>query len=159
MHPVTFPSSPKIWCKRSERFNAPTNILKPITQPVPTKNPIPEPAATEDQANELLPQPSKEPTQLSYPVNIAPTRQTRTANKSTCHPVLVLLHTICHHLAQSAINSVADFHPLASLQTFVSSIVQPNGYPDTMPLHVALQQVDKDKFLEAMQQELQQHAE
>ena len=57
----------------------------------------------------------------------------------------------CHHLAQSTITSVVDFHPLVSLQMFISSIAQPNGYLDAMPLHVALQQPDKQQFLDTMQ--------
>ena len=51
------------------------------------------------------------------------------------------------------------FHPLASLQTFVSSITQPDGFPNAMPLHIALQQLDKDKFVEAIQWELKQRME
>ena len=56
-------------------------------------------------------------------------------------------------------NLVVDFHPPTSLKTFVSSILQLDGYPNAMPLHVALQQQDKDKFAEAVQWELKQHTE
>ena len=37
--------------------------------------------------------------------------------------------------------------------------MQLDGYPNTMPLHIALQQQDKDKFMEAMQWKLKQHAD
>ena len=42
---------------------------------------------------------------------------------------------------------------------FTSSIKQPEGYPDVMPLHIALQQPDQSKFIDAMDRELRQHAE
>ena len=53
------------------------------------------------------------------------------------------------------------WHNLQStpLQTFVSSIAQPDGFPDAMPSHVAMQQLDQVKFVEAMEKDLQQHAE
>ena len=61
------------------------NVLEPVTQPVPTKNPSSELAATEYEADELHPQPSEEATQPAYLVNIAPTRQTRTGQQ-ICTP-------------------------------------------------------------------------
>ena len=42
---------------------------------------------------------------------------------------------------------------------FASSIKQPEGYPDAMPLQVTLQQPDRAKFIDAMDRELKQHAE
>ena len=58
---------------------------------------------------------------------------------------------------QTGINSVFGFHPFASLQAFASTIAQPNGYPDAMPLNMAMQQPDRDKFINAMAWELSQH--
>ena len=54
------------------------NIVEPMTQLGMTKDPVPEPTVAEDEADELLPQPIEEQTQLTYPVNTAPTGQTRT---------------------------------------------------------------------------------
>ena len=120
------------------------NTLEPITQSVPTENSTPEPASTEDQAVDLIPQPSEEATQPTYTVNITPTGQTRTRQQICTPSQFGFAAYHCHHLAKSAINSVADFHPLASLQMFVSSISQPKGYLDAIRLHVALQLLDKN---------------
>ena len=49
----------------------------------------------------------------------------------------------CCHIAKSTLATVANFHPLAALQAFLS-IEQPDGYPDAMPLHVALAQPDQE---------------
>ena len=38
-------------------------------------------------------------------------------------------------------------------------IHQPEGYPDAMPLDVALAQPDRDNFIGAMEKELKQHSE
>ena len=65
----------------------------------------------------------------------------------------------CKTLAQTGIQSVFDFHPFASLRAFASTIAQPDGYPDAMPLNVAMQQPDWDKFIAAMARELGQHSE
>ena len=65
----------------------------------------------------------------------------------------------CKNLAQAGIQSVCDFHPIASLRAFASTIAQPDGYPDAMPLNVAMQQPDRDKFISAMARELGQHSE
>ena len=62
-------------------------------------------------------------------------------------------------MAQSSIKSIFDFHLFASLQAFASTIAQPDGYPDAMPLNVAMQQPDQDKFIDAMARELSQHTE
>ena len=101
----------------------------------------------------------EESTLSSFPVNIAPTGQSQTGCQ-ICTPsryAFAVYH--CTNLAQSAITSIADFHQLASLQTFVSSIAQPDGFPDAMPLHIAMQQPDHAKVVEAMVKELQQHME
>ena len=39
------------------------------------------------------------------------------------------------------------------------NISQPDGYPDAMTLHVALVQLDWDKFIASMEKELKQHSE
>ena len=38
-------------------------------------------------------------------------------------------------------------------------MTQPDGYPDAMPLNVAMQQTDRDKFIDTMAWELSQHTE
>ena len=48
------------------------------------------------------------------------------------------------------IQSIFDVHPFAGLRAFASTIAQPDGYLDAMPLNVALQQPDRDKFIHAM---------
>ena len=45
-------------------------------------------------------------------------------------------------MAQTGIQSVCDFHPFAILQAFASTIAQPDGYPDAMPINMAMQQPD-----------------
>ena len=60
---------------------------------------------------------------------------------------------------QSAITSIADYHPLTLLQMFASSTKKPEEYLDAMPLHIALQQPDQNKFIDAMVQELKHHTE
>ena len=60
---------------------------------------------------------------------------------------------------QTGIQSIFDFRLIASLRAFASTIAQPDGYPDAMPLNVALQQPDRDKFINAMARELEQHTE
>ena len=57
------------------------------------------------------------------------------------------------------IQSILNFHPFASLRAFASTITQPDGYPDAMPLNVALQQPDRDKFIHAMARELEHYTE
>ena len=54
---------------------------------------------------------------------------------------------------------VFNFHPFASLHAFASTITQPDCYPDAMPLNMAMQQPDHDKFINAMACELEQHTE
>ena len=39
-----------------------------------------------------------------------------------------------------------------------ADIQQPEGYPDAMPLEVALGQPDRDKFIGAMEKDLKQHS-
>ena len=60
---------------------------------------------------------------------------------------------------KTALAGIADLHPLACLQMVSADIQQPEGYPDAMPLEVALAQPDHDKFIGAMEKELKQHSE
>ena len=94
----------------------------------------------------------QEPPVNQSPVVIAPTRYT-----STGQFAYAAYH--CKHLAQTGIQSISNFHPFASLRAFASTIAQPDGYPDAMPLNVALQQPNHDKFIHAMARELEQHTE
>ena len=97
--------------------------------------------------------------QPDFLVNIAPTGHTRTGRQ--IQPPSCFAYTAYHFcfLAQSCLTSIVDFHPLASLQAFAANISQPDGYPDAMPLHVALAQPDWDKFIASMEEELKQHSE
>ena len=93
------------------------------------------------------------------PVVIATSGYTRTG-RQVHHPAQFAYAAYhCKHLAQTGIQSVFDFHLFASLQAFASTITQPDGYPDAMPLNVAMQQRDCDKFIHAMARELEQHTE
>ena len=101
----------------------------------------------------------QEPPSNQSPVVIAPTGYTQTGHQVRCPAQFAYAAYHCKHLAQTGIQSVFDFHPFASLQAFASTIAQPDGYPDAMPLNVALQQPDRDKFIHAMARELEQHTE
>ena len=91
----------------------------------------------------------------TYPINIAPTgttctgRQVRTPSR----------FGYAAYLAKTALSGIADLHPLACLQMISGDINQPEGYPDAMPLDVALAQPDRDNFIGAMEKELKQHSE
>ena len=114
------------------------------------------PASEPDQAT---PPQVHKPNQPSFPVQIAPTGQTRTG-RCICTPThfgYTMYH--CSALAKSAMAHIMDYHLLALLQMFASTIKQPDGYPDMMPLHIALQQPDWDKFIDAMAKELKPHTE
>ena len=93
------------------------------------------------------------------PVVIAPTGYTRTGRQIRRPARYAYAAYHCKHLAQTGIKSIFDFHPFASLRSFASTIAQPDGYPDAMPLNVALQQPDRDKFIHAVARELEQHTE
>ena len=54
---------------------------------------------------------------------------------------------------------VVDHHPLALLQMFASTVKQPDRYTYVIPLHIALQQPNRDPFIDAMERELKQHTE
>ena len=93
------------------------------------------------------------------PVNIAPSGHTRTGRQVRRPARFAYAAYHCKHLAQTGIQSVCDFHPFAGLRAFASTITQPDGYPDAMPLNVAMQQPDREKFIAAMARELGQHTE
>ena len=93
------------------------------------------------------------------PVVIAPSGYTRTGRQIRQPARFAYAAYHYKNLAQTVIRSVFKFHPLASLQAFASTITQPDGYPDAMPLNVAMQQPDRDKFIDAMAWELGQHTE
>ena len=114
------------------------------------------PSATADlpQAIPVDPMPPRAPSP-NYPINIAPTGMTRTGRQ---------VRTPSHfgyaaYLAKTALSGIADLHPLACLQMVSGDIHQPEGYPDAMPLDVALAQPDRDNFIGAMEKELKQHSE
>ena len=92
-------------------------------------------------------------------VVIAPTGYTRTGRQIRRPARFAYAAYHCKHLAQTGIQSVCDFHPFACLRAFASTIAQPDGYPDAVPLNVALQQPDRDKFIHAMAGELEKHTE
>ena len=106
------------------------------------------------QAVPVAPEPPGAPTPTN-PINIAPTgttctgRQVRTPSR----------YGYAAYLAKTALAGIADLHPLACLQMVSADIQQPEGYPDAMPLEVALAQLDRDKFIGAMEKELKQHLE
>lgn len=123
----------------------PPEPIEPLPQE-PSKDPIPVPPT--------LPETST----TSYPVSIAPTGRTRTGRTIRTPSRFAFVAYHCCHLAQTVAQNIADFHPLALLQ-MMGAIHQPEGYPDAMPLHVALAQEDRDQFLKAMAKELKQHAD
>ena len=110
----------------------------PDTEPEPQIAPVPP---------EETPQP--------YPVDIAPTGQTRTGRQVRPPSRLSLIAYHCCFMAQDVAKTLADYHPLALLQMMSTAAIK----PDVMPLHIALQQEDCDKFIQAMVKELKQHAE
>ena len=126
----------------------------------PTEEPIgPVKTEVQDPVPGQVEHHQQEPPSNQSPVIIAPTGYTQTG-RQVCRPVQ-FAYAAYHstHLAQTGILSVFDFHPFASLRAFASTIAQPDGYPDAMPLNVALQQPDHDKFIHAMARELEQHTE
>ena len=101
----------------------------------------------------------QEPSRTQPPIVITPTGYSRTGHPIRRPARFVYAAYHCKQLAQTGIQSVLDFHPFASLLAYASTIAQPDGYPDAMPLNVALQQPDRDKFIHAMARELDQHTE
>ena len=101
----------------------------------------------------------QEPSATQPHLIIAPTGYTRTGHQIRRPARFAYAAYHCKHLAQTGIQSVFDFHPFSSLRAFALTIAQPDGYPDAMPLNVALQQPDRDKFIHAMAHELEQHTE
>ena len=103
--------------------------------------------------------PQQEPQSSDAPVVIAPSGYTRTGRQVRRPARFAYTAYHCRNLAQSGIQSVCDFHPFAGLRAFAATIAQPDGYPDAMPLNVAMQQPDRDRFIAAMARELGQHTE
>ena len=93
------------------------------------------------------------------PVIIVPSGYTQTGRQVRRPARFVYAAYHCKNLAQTGIQSIFDFHPFASLRAFASTIAQPDGYPNAMPLNVAMQQPDQDKFIDAMARGLGQHME
>ena len=91
----------------------------------------------------------------NYPINIVPTSMMRTGHQvraPSCFGYVA-------YLAKTALSGIAELHPMACLQMVSGDINQPEGYPDAMPLDVALAQPDHDNFIGAMEKELKQHSE
>ena len=78
----------------------------------------------------------------TYPINIAPTGTTRTGRQVRTPSRF----GYAAYLAKTALSGIADLHPLACLQMISGDINQPEGYPDAMPLDVALAQPDRDNL-------------
>ena len=83
-----------------------------------------------------------EPTN-QFPMNIDCSLRTNMDWTSSESPCSICIHGIPLSTL-GAIKSASNcrFPPLASLQAFVSTIAQPDGYPDAMSLHVAISQPD-----------------
>ena len=99
----------------------------------------------------------QEPSANQPPIVISPMGYTRTGRQVHRPARFAYAAYHCKHLAQTRIQSVFDFHPFASLQAFALTIAEPDDYPVAMPLNVALQQRDRDKLINAMARELEQH--
>ena len=121
---------------------------------IPEAPEAPQTAADLPQAVPAAPEPPGSPPP-TYPINIAPTGTTRTG----CQVRTLSRFGYAAYLVKTALAGIADLHPLACLQMVSADIQQPEGYPDAMPLEVALAQPDRDKFIGAMEKELKQHSE
>ena len=129
----------------------------PAEEPTPT-SPIATPEA-QDPVHVPVEHHQQDAPSVDPPVVIAPSGYTRTGCQVRRPARFPYTAYHCKNLAQTGIQSVCDFHPFASLWAFASTIAQPDGYPDPMPLNVAMQQPDRDKFISAMARELGQHTE
>ena len=143
--------------------DAPATTDGDQVQASPTSPPEEPTGAAETAAQDPVPGQAEhhqqEPQANQPPIVITPTGYTRTS-RQVRHPAQFAYAAYhCKHLAQTGIQSVFDFHPFASLRAFASTIAQPDGYSDAMPLNMALQQPDHDKFIDAMARELEQHTE
>ena len=126
----------------------------------PTEEPTgPVAMELQDLAPDQVERHQQEPSTTQLPIVIAPTGYTRTGHQIRRPARFAYAAYHCKYLARTGIQSVFDFHPFASLWAFASTIAQPDGYPDAMPLNVALQQPDCDNFIHAMARELEQHTE
>ena len=165
-------------------ISTPTNSQAPIPRLPPYASEIPaallqlpDPSVpqTNDEPDQVAPPKATEATQAArdlpqavltapeppaapsptYSINIAPTGTTHTGRQVRTPSRF----GYAAYLAKTALAGIADLHPLACLQIISADIQQPEGYPDTMPLEVALAQPDCDKFIGAMEKELKQHSE
>ena len=134
---------------------------EPSIPPAEEPTPITPVAAPEAQDPVQVPvvHPQQDAQSSDAPVVIAPSGYTRTGGQVQRPARFAYAAYHCRHLAQTGIQSVCDFHPFAGLRAFASTIAQPDSYPDAMPLNVAMQQPDHDKFIAAMARELGQHME
>ena len=131
--------------------------IPPAEEPTPI-TPVAAPEA-QDPVQVPVGHPQQEAQSSDAPVVIAPSGYTRTGRQVRRPARFAYAAYHCRNMAQTGIQSVCDFHPFAGLQAFASTIAQPDSYPDAMPLNVAMQQPDRDKFIAAMARELGQHTE
>ena len=129
----------------------------------PAEEPISIPSVTaldaQDPVNVPVVHPHQDAQSSDVPVVITPSGYTRIGRQVRRPARFAYAAYHCRHLAQTGIQSVCDFHPFAGLRAFASTIAQPDGYPDAMPLNVAMQQLDREKFITATARELGQHTE
>ena len=138
----------------TEGDQVPDHPVLPMEEPTsPAAAELQDPAPDQVECHQQVSSP------IQPPVVIAPTGYSRTGQPIRRPGRFAYAAYHCKHLAQTGIQSVLNFHPFASLQAFALTITQPDGYPDAMPLNVALQQPDRDKFIHAMARELEQHTE
>lgn len=89
--------------------------------------------------------------------NIAPTGHTRSGRRvKTTFSSYAAVHQETFGPSDSLYGETEDIHPLAALQSFAATKQRD---PDTMTLDQAMREPDADKFIEAMQKELQDHAD
>ena len=120
---------------------------------IPEAPEVPQAAADLPQDAPAAPEPAGPPP-LTYPVNIAPTGMTCIGHQVRTPSRL----GYAAYLEKPALAGIANLHSLACLQMVSANIQQTEGYPDAMPLEVALAQPDCDKFIGAMEKELRQHS-
>ena len=131
--------------------------IPPAEEPTPT-TPIATPEA-QDPVHVPVEHHQQDAPSGDPPVVITPSGYTRTGHQVRQPARFAYAAYHWKNLAQTGIQSVCDFHPFASLRAFASTITQPDGYPDAMPLNVAMQQPGRDKFISAMARDLGQHTE
>ena len=131
--------------------------IPPAEEPTPL-TPVAAPEA-QDPVQVPVGHPQQEAQSSDAPVVITPSGYTRTGRQVRRPARFAYAAYHCRNMAQTGIQSVCDFHPFAGLWAFASTITQPDSYPDAMPLNMAMQQPDCDKFIAVMACELGQHME